>query len=143
MSLQRQLRRQAQKHGTNGNLANPLAKLTEALSEIKKVSEIGQTAQGLEALSDKLKEAATLVQELTQLRDDLKAVASRDDLYLVELERQRAVFLRFLFCPDLLMTSGQNNLQRFLAAEDRYRREYDAMCFLVKLLTWVKEDTTP
>ena len=139
MSLARQLRRQQKRGGAD--IANPLGQLQAVLGDLKKVSDLGDTARGVEALGSKLKEAQALVDELAGLRNDLKQALNREEERDVELNRQRAVFLRFLFhSSDLLMSSsGQDNIERYLAVEQRYRAEYDGMRLLVRFLTWVKE----
>lgn len=126
-SVERRLRRQ-QKH-TNGAGANPLAQLQKALADIQKVQGLGQATQGLEAL----------VTELTALRGELKDALREAGDYRSELERQRAVFLRFLFYPDIILGSGPGAMAKFMAAEQRYRAEYDGMIFLLKLINWAKE----
>jgi hypothetical protein len=144
--MNRQMRRM-QKHGgpkgSNG-AALAVSSLTDLLKTLPAFEQVAEAAKGVEPLVDKLKDVQGLVAELMQLRDDLKGMAAREaareDEYKIELERQRAVFLRFLFSPNILMSSsGQANLEKFLAAEQRYRNEYDAMVVLVKLLTWAKE----
>ena len=130
MGLERRLRRQ-QKHGnghTNG-LSDSLGQLQKALGDLQGVRELGQASQGVQEV----------VAELTELRDQLKTALAAVPDYQAELERQRAVFLRLLFYPDVLVTPGTAGTEALLAAEQRYRAEYDAMMVLVKLLSWVKE----
>ena len=62
MSLARQLRRQQKRGGAD--IANPLGQLQAVLGDLKKVSDLGDTARGVEALGSKLKEAQALVDEL-------------------------------------------------------------------------------
>ena len=141
----RQMRRSGGKNGFG-----MVGQLQSALTDLKKVTALGEHAQVVSALSEKLDAANGLVAELTELRNDLqglrdglraapKATPDRSGELELELARQRAVFLRFLFSPDILVSQGPDMVKRFLAAEQRYRDEYDAMCGLVKILSWAKE----
>jgi hypothetical protein len=130
--MNRQLRR-IQASSKNGHgLSGMLGKLEGALGELQKVPQLGHLEQAAQGVKE-------LVGELTTLRDELKTALAEIPDYEVELGRQRAVFLRFLFYPDILLTPGEAGIGQFLSAEQRYRAEYDAMLFLVKLVTWAKE----
>ncbi len=128
MSLERRLRRQQQKNGGNGSSLAQLQGLQKVVGDLGKLGGLGEAAHGVEQL----------VGELKGLRDQLQGAARQLADYGVELDRQRAVFLRFLLSPDIFVGPG-DYLQKFLAAEQRYRAEYDAMRALVLLLTWAKE----
>jgi len=137
MGMDRNLRRQQKKNGgAHLGLGRIQGQITAALDELKKVGDIGQVAESLPGL----------LTELVELRDELRgAVAHAEESGLAfeaELTKQRAVFMRFFwsrgsveaepsFSPDMLF--------KFLTLEERYRAEYDAMCVLVKLLSWAKE----
>ncbi len=140
MSLERKMRRMAQKNGhQNGQPQNPLAQLTKALGDLQKVQELGQAAKTVSDLGEKLEEAQGLVNELAGLRDELvQALADAGDVR-VELDRQRAVFMRFLIEAPQIVAAPQNYIEKFVATEARYRGEYDAMLLLVKLASWAKE----
>jgi hypothetical protein len=133
MGLDRRLRRQQQKH-PNGNA---LAQLQSVLGDLQKVGQIGKTVQEAEgALKTQL---PGLIEELSKLRDGVKMVLAENADLKLGLERQRAVFLRFLYRPDLLLPSGRSGLEKFLATEQRYRDEYDAAPHPVDLMAWIKE----
>ncbi len=118
MSVARRLRRQEQKRtGVSGALGQ-IGQLHTALNNLKGLAE---SAPGV----------AGLVKELVELRDELReALDMRDG----ELERQRAVFLRMLYYDN-----QQPGVENFLATEQRYRAEYEAMLALIGLIRWAKE----
>lgn len=139
MSLERRLRRAQQKNGRNGNHVAELGgQLQKAMGDLHRLEGLGRAADGVEKL----------LGELAELRDELQESISRvkdyDDVVLRlreqehELARQRAVFMRFLCQPDLFVGPG-NYMEKFLATEQRYRAEYDALIFLQKLIAWAKE----
>jgi hypothetical protein len=131
--------------GRNGGQATLVGQLGGALTDLKKMSELGGVA---EELSAKLSEASSLVEELQLMRDDLRrGFAGDPDLndrvacLEGELACQRAVFLRFLYSHDFCVTNSPDMTSRFLAAEQRYRAEYGALCGLVRILSLAKETT--
>ncbi len=130
--MNRQLRR-AQASSKNGHaIPSMLGRLEGALGELQKVQQLGQLGQAAQGVQD-------LVAELKGLRDELTTALERVPEVEAELEKQRVVFLRLLFYPDILMTPGEAGLTQFLSAERRYRAEYDAMLFLVRLASWAQE----
>lgn len=130
--------RQAAKSGKNGG-PNPIGQLTKALDDLKMVQELGQAAKTVEALQEKLGRAETLVNELATMGEALEAALEKAEGFQGELDRQRAVFLRFLINDDTLLSPGPEMYAKFLATEQRYRAEYDAMRFLAWLVEWAKE----
>lgn len=103
-----------------------------------KLQEAAQAATGLQ-------EALTVVQALAgeleasrgALVEALQTVGGLEH----ELAKQRAVFLRFLFSPDFIVTPGPGGIPRFLATEERFRAEYDVLQAFTLLAERVKEDT--
>ena len=132
MGLDRNLRRQQRKNGgAPTGLGQITGQITAALGELKKVGDLGQAAENLPGI----------LTELGGLRDELRGVLAEAD---VELRRQRAVFLRFIWSngsveAEPIYSPGPDMLAKFLSLEQRFRDEYDAMCVLVKLLSWAKE----
>lgn len=142
MSLERRLRRQQQKKngGTPPKMmgGNPFQQLQHMLGDLKQVQGLGEAAKGVQALGEKLQDAQGLVEELSGLRDELSGALDRIGGYEYELEKQRVVFMRFLFQSDLLVGPG-DYIAKYLGLEARYRAEYDAMRFLMTLAIWAKE----
>jgi len=136
--MDRNLRRQQKKNGGAHLGLGIQGQITAALDELKKVGDIGQVAESLPGL----------LTELVELRDELRgAVAHAEESGLAfeaELTKQRAVFMRFFWSRGSVeaepsLSPGPDMLSKFLTLEERYRAEYDAMCVLVKLLSWAKE----
>jgi hypothetical protein len=133
MGLDRKLRRQQQRKNGNAHLGSDvlgsIGQITKVIGDLKQVQDLGKAAEGL----------PELLSELRAMRDSTQEVLAKNAELELELARQRAVFLRFFWVNDVLFSPGPELLSKFLAAEQRYRSEYDAMCVLMKLLSWAKE----
>src|SRR5271156_3703102 len=113
--MNRQLRRAqaAAKNAHSNGVSGPLmGQLQSAIGDLKKVQELGETAEIVAELSSKLQAAEALITELAEMKDDLKTTLERVSLFDAELARQRAVFLRFLFSPDILVSQGPEMAQK-------------------------------
>lgn len=115
--------------------------LQGVLEGLQKVQDLGKAAEEVGKLGGALGDARDQLGALVYMKDDLLRTAGevQDRLARVEYEvgRQRAVMLRFLWGLNQERILPEQSVADFLAVEERYQAEYDAMTFLVWLLTFV------
>lgn len=114
--------------------------LQGVLDGLQKVQDLGKAAEEVGKLGSALDQAGRAAGELVEMKNDLLRTAEKlqDRLGRVEYEtsRQRAVMLRFLWNLNAERVLPEQSVADFLAVEERYQAEYDAMALLVWLLTF-------
>lgn len=118
-------------HASNGAPMNPMAALA-------KLSEVGEMAV---TLQESMEKAQALAEELEGSRDILSTALEALEGLQHELTKQRMVFLRLLYSPDILLSAGPGGVAKLLANEERFRAEYDVLQAFVLLAESAKEGT--
>lgn len=126
-SFGRKLARKAARNG-HAPAVNPLAAL-QGLQEAAKAA--GQ-------LQEVVEHAQRLVSELQVAREALFEATAHIEGLQYELDKQRAVFLRFFYSSDCI-TMGPEGIDNLLRNEQRFRAEYDAIEALKFLASSVQE----
>jgi hypothetical protein len=127
MSAARKLARAQAKLAQGRGSANPFQELLGGLSDLQE--SLPKTQQ----LDTVLGETSRLLTELEASREALVVATLELGDAAYELRKQRAVFLRFLFAPDPIISNGPTGLAQFLECEERYRAEFDLLSALAQL----------